>query len=487
MTAELDGRADRHRRRRHHRDRRQRVRTSEDVAAAVTGKSAGDRVKVELLRDGKKRTVEVQLDRAPGVRPVAAAAVGRGPTIEGVDGAPRFKICGLTGLDDARAGRRGRRLGARGHPLGGLAAPLRAGRGAAHRPHAAPPRRGLRRLRQRAARRGGRRGRRARPDDGAAPRRRGPGLLRRGRPAHRREGDQGGARALGGRRRRTLARFHTDFHLLDTFHAPSAGAARASPSTGRWPPAAARRAARPQRRAHPGERRRRRSPPSARSRSTWPAAPRPSPGVKDPAKRRARSPRPCGRRRRSRWRRAGVDPPGPVSLEHRYGPYGGQYVPETLMPALGELETAWLAARRDPAYGEELARLLRDYAGRPTPLYLAERLSEAAGREVWLKREDLMHTGSHKLNNALGQALLARRMGKRAHHRRDRRGPARRRERHRLRAAGPRVHRLHGRARTSAASSPTSSAWSCWARASSPSRPARARSRRPSPRRSATG
>jgi tryptophan synthase beta chain len=99
-------------------------------------------------------------------------------------------------------------------------------------------------------------------------------------------------------------------------------------------------------------------------------------------------------------------------VEHRFGPYGGQYVPETLMPALAELEAAWLAARRDPAYAEELERLLRDYAGRPTPLYLAERLSEVAGREIWLKREDLMHTGSHKLNNALGQALLARRMGK---------------------------------------------------------------------------
>ena len=83
-----------------------------------------------------------------------------------------------------------------------------------------------------------------------------------------------------------------------------------------------------------------------------------------------------------------------AGVEHRFGPYGGQYVPETLMPALDELEEAWLAARRDPAYGEELDRLLRDYAGRPTPLYLAERLSEAAGREVWLKREDLMHTGS---------------------------------------------------------------------------------------------
>ncbi|MCP9489023.1 MAG: tryptophan synthase subunit beta [Solirubrobacteraceae bacterium MAG38_C4-C5] len=101
-----------------------------------------------------------------------------------------------------------------------------------------------------------------------------------------------------------------------------------------------------------------------------------------------------------------------AGVEHRFGPYGGQYVPETLMPALAELELAWVAARDDPAFRAELERLLRDYAGRPTPLYLAERLSEAAGREIWLKREDLMHTGSHKLNNALGQALLGRRMGK---------------------------------------------------------------------------
>jgi tryptophan synthase beta chain len=101
-----------------------------------------------------------------------------------------------------------------------------------------------------------------------------------------------------------------------------------------------------------------------------------------------------------------------AGVEHRFGPYGGQYVPETLMPALAELEAAWVAARDDPAFGAELERLLLDYAGRPTPLYLAERLSGAAGREIWLKREDLMHTGSHKLNNALGQALLGRRMGK---------------------------------------------------------------------------
>lgn len=100
-------------------------------------------------------------------------------------------------------------------------------------------------------------------------------------------------------------------------------------------------------------------------------------------------------------------------VEHRFGRYGGQYVPETLMPALAELEQAWGAAREDPAYLAELALLLRDFAGRPTPLYRAERLSARSGRPVYLKREDLNHTGSHKLNNALGQALLAKRMGKR--------------------------------------------------------------------------
>jgi tryptophan synthase beta chain len=102
-----------------------------------------------------------------------------------------------------------------------------------------------------------------------------------------------------------------------------------------------------------------------------------------------------------------------TAIEHRFGRYGGQYVPETLMPALEELEREWAGARADPAYRAELERLLRDFAGRPTPLYLAGRLSERAGRPVYLKREDLNHTGSHKLNNALGQALLARRMGKR--------------------------------------------------------------------------
>jgi tryptophan synthase beta chain len=104
-----------------------------------------------------------------------------------------------------------------------------------------------------------------------------------------------------------------------------------------------------------------------------------------------------------------------TAVEHRFGPYGGQYVPETLMPALSELEQAWIDARDDPAFRGELDALLRDYVGRPSPLYLASRLSEAAGggRVIYLKREDLNHTGAHKINNALGQTLLAKRMGKR--------------------------------------------------------------------------
>jgi tryptophan synthase beta chain len=97
-----------------------------------------------------------------------------------------------------------------------------------------------------------------------------------------------------------------------------------------------------------------------------------------------------------------------------FGPYGGRFVPETLIPALEELADAWRAARDDDGFAAELEQLLRDYAGRPTPLYGAERLGERLGGvRVWLKREDLCHTGAHKINNTVGQALLARRMGKR--------------------------------------------------------------------------
>lgn len=97
-----------------------------------------------------------------------------------------------------------------------------------------------------------------------------------------------------------------------------------------------------------------------------------------------------------------------------FGPFGGKFVPETVMAALEELEQAYAHARRDARFRRELSELLGQYAGRPTPLYQAKRLSRAVGRvRVYLKREDLLHTGAHKINNALGQALLAVRMGKR--------------------------------------------------------------------------
>ena len=102
------------------------------------------------------------------------------------------------------------------------------------------------------------------------------------------------------------------------------------------------------------------------------------------------------------------------SAPGRFGPFGGRYVPETLMAALEELERAYGQAREDPGFRADLEALLRDFVGRPTPLYRARRLEEAAGAgPVWLKREDLNHTGAHKINNTIGQALLARRMGKR--------------------------------------------------------------------------
>ena len=97
----------------------------------------------------------------------------------------------------------------------------------------------------------------------------------------------------------------------------------------------------------------------------------------------------------------------------RFGAYGGRYVPETLMAALNELEEAYAAAQADPAFHAELDDLLKNFAGRPTPLYFAKRLTaELGGAKIYLKREDLLHTGAHKINNALGQGLLARRMGK---------------------------------------------------------------------------
>jgi tryptophan synthase beta chain len=101
-----------------------------------------------------------------------------------------------------------------------------------------------------------------------------------------------------------------------------------------------------------------------------------------------------------------------MKTQGRFGTYGGRYVPEVLIPALDELADAWEELGADPGFRSELDGLLRDFVGRPTPLTHAERLSEALGYDIWLKREDLAHTGAHKINNALGQALLAKRLGK---------------------------------------------------------------------------
>ena len=102
----------------------------------------------------------------------------------------------------------------------------------------------------------------------------------------------------------------------------------------------------------------------------------------------------------------------PGGLSPYFGTFGGQFVPETLMPALAELEHAYAAAQRDAAFQERFAALCREYVGRPTPLYHARKLSEECGNTILFKREDLAHTGAHKINNALGQGLLAAAMGK---------------------------------------------------------------------------
>ena len=150
-----------------------------------------------------------------------------------------------------------------------------------------------------------------------------------------------------------------------------------------------------------------------------------------------------------------------------YGAYGGRFVPETLIPALDELEQAWNEAKDDPAFALELDELGRSFGGRPTPLMLAERF--APDKRLYLKREDLLHTGAHKLNNALGQALLARRLGKRrivAETGAGQHGVAAATVCAKLR---PRVRRLHGRRGHGAASARTSSGCTCSAPRSCPS------------------
>ena len=102
-----------------------------------------------------------------------------------------------------------------------------------------------------------------------------------------------------------------------------------------------------------------------------------------------------------------------MNTKGRFGKFGGQYVPEIVMPALNELEENYAKYKEDPEFQQEFRTYLREYAGRPTNLYYAKKLTEHYGKaRIFLKREDLLHTGAHKINNALGQALLAKRMGK---------------------------------------------------------------------------
>ena len=143
-----------------------------------------------------------------------------------------------------------------------------------------------------------------------------------------------------------------------------------------------------------------------------------------------------------------LGPPGPEPDGlGRFGEFGGRYVPETLVPALEELEAEFRTAWASEEFRAEYAELLTSYAGRPTPVTECHRLSDRLGVRVLLKREDLTHTGSHKINNVLGQALLTRRMGKQRVIAETGRRPARRRDRHRRRAVRPRLRGLHGRGR----------------------------------------
>ena len=128
--------------------------------------------------------------------------------------------------------------------------------------------------------------------------------------------------------------------------------------------------------------------------------------------------------------RQGLAPPGEsgsssASEAGRFGVYGGRYVPETLMAALEELEREYEKAKRDRKFQARLEELLRTYAGRPTPLFFARRLTQKlGGAKIYLKREDLLHTGAHKINNCLGQGAAGGAHGQASHYRGDRRGPA---------------------------------------------------------------
>ena len=390
------------------------------------------------------------------VQPGHAAEITRltGPAPYPWQAMTKVKICGITKPADAEAA----------VALGAWAIGLNPLDGA--RATSTPPsrRRSAQPFKRQAARssassstrlsRRSRGGRERRADHGPAPRRRGPLLLRRGRAPHRRQGDQGAstcaAPPTSGRPRPTAP----TTTCFDGFQQDNPGGtgksfdwelARRAPLQGPDDP---------RRRAHARERRRGdRGHASLRDRRRQRRRVR---------ARASRTPRSCaafsrrvpGRRPRRRPERGhrGERSRSVRPLRRPLRPRDADRGARRADRRLGG------GARRRRRSRASSARLLRDFVGRPTPLYLAERLSERVGRRVYLKREDLAHTGAHKINNAVGQALLAKRMGKPrviAETGAGQHGVA---DRHRLRAARPRVRRLHGRPRTSAARRPTSSA-----------------------------
>ena len=451
IMAQLDWLRRSHRRRRHHRCRRPPCALQRGRRAGITAKQGGRQVKIDIMRVGKKRTVEVELAEPPAggglaqalgtgapAAPVGPCRLGAPPRLapcgRGLDWGgprPRFKIWGLTPPPGRRAGGRAGGLGARPHPVGGLPAPLPASRGRADRGTLPPPGRGLRRVRQRHDRRGGRRGGRARAHDGAAPRRRGPASCEGA--AHRREDRQGSPGELGPTSRRSSGSTRTSTSSTRTA-GHCGGTAGRSTGSSRLLRSCVR--ARPQRRPDARERhdRDRRRPPL---RGGFASGTEARPGIMD-----TRSSGCSAAAVQDGVVAASMSPP-PLPTPLR--PLRGQYVPETLMPAWPSSSASGSPppATRASARSSPRLRATRWAPHAAVPGRAPERggrprgLAQARGPSCTRGAQAQQRAGPGAARAAHGQA---------ARDGRDRRGPARR------------GHRAQPRCSTSSASS----TWARW-------------------------